>query len=195
MFLFKSAQVPWTFFFFFSSAVSKAERLICSLWCSSIHSSGCGQLKQFSRLQISSHSSFHYCFILLSLFILYINLSFSSTYLKQSYSWTRQSSYVNARGIPTAVYQVLHVLSCTGEGGYPGWVPPPRLGYPHNPDLARGVPQAGAPWLGHPHPDWPGGTPGGHPPGWGTPPPPIGVNWQTKWNYNLPSPTTYAVGN
>ena len=42
---------------------------------------------------------------------------------------TRQSSCVNARGIPTAAYQVLHVLSCTGWG-YPGWVSP-WLEYSH----------------------------------------------------------------
>ena len=42
---------------------------------------------------------------------------------------TRKSSCVNARGIPTAAYQVLHPLSCPGgvltlAGGevtYPGW--------------------------------------------------------------------------
>ena len=60
---------------------------------------------------------------------------------------TRKSSCVNARGIPTAAYQVLHLLSYPG-GGYPmpgqgevspSWYPPP----PH-PDLAGdGVPP---PW-------------------------------------------------
>ena len=35
---------------------------------------------------------------------------------------TRKSSYVNARGIPTAAYQVLHLLSCTRWGTYPGQV-------------------------------------------------------------------------
>ena len=32
---------------------------------------------------------------------------------------TRKSSCVNARGIPTAAYQVLHLLSYPGEGGTP----------------------------------------------------------------------------
>ena len=43
---------------------------------------------------------------------------------------------MNARGIPTAAYQVLHLLSCTGKGATPaGRVP--HLGYPPL-DLARG---------------------------------------------------------
>ena len=43
-----------------------------------------------------------------------------------SASLSRKSSCVNARGIPTAVYEVLHLLSCRGG------VPPGRtwLGYP-----------------------------------------------------------------
>ena len=50
---------------------------------------------------------------------------------------TRKFSCVNARGIPTAAYQVLHLLSCTGGGtpchtwGTPIWtwwgVPPPGI--------------------------------------------------------------------
>ena len=48
-----------------------------------------------------------------------------------------------------------------------------------------GVSWVGAPWLGYPHPDLDGGTPGRCPPGWGTPPcpdlaggvPPMGAPW------------------
>ena len=77
---------------------------------------------------------------------------------------TRKSSCVNARGIPTAAYQVLYLLSYRGE------VPHPRLG-------------GGTPIMGYP-PSWPGtsrwGTPQkGHGTSgsimgwrWGTPPPP-----------------------
>ena len=141
---------------------------------------------------------------------------------------------MNARGIPTAVYQVLHLLSEVGyppsqvwwggtqgggtppsrstpsqvwQGGYPRqgtpparsdrgcprWSTPPSQvwqgGYQR-----RGIPLArsdrGYPWWGTPR-QW-------YPPSWtwlGYPPLPAGVNWQTKWNYNLPSRTTYAVGN
>ena len=172
--------------------------------------------------------------------------------------WTRKSSCVNARGIPTTAYQVLHVLSCT-SGGTPvgvtlcrhplGGVPPswpgpggtlggcPLSGVPHCPDLAGGYPGQALPWLGYPTswpdwgyprqvppwlgypPSWPAGTPWlryppswpgrldlarvppswtwlGYPPGWtwlGYPHP-AGVDWQTKWNYNLPSHSTYSVG-
>ena len=74
---------------------------------------------------------------------------------------------------------------CAVPGGGVTQVGP--LGYPH-PDLARGVPWAGPPWLGYPlswpgqgYPrwvppwlgspilTWPGGYPGWVPPGWGTP--------------------------
>ena len=48
---------------------------------------------------------------------------------------TRKSSCVKARGIPTAAYQALHLLSC--RGGLP------RLGYP---------PPLGWTWLGYPPP-------------------------------------------
>ena len=46
---------------------------------------------------------------------------------------TRKSSCVNATGIPTAAYQVLHLLSYPREGGIPhpwlvGEVPHPWLG-------------------------------------------------------------------
>ena len=76
------------------------------------------------------------CFLFLTLFILPISGPIRS--IKQ----IRKSSWVNARGIQTAAYQVLHVLSCpwvsplagvppilTWSGGYPGTlltgVPPP----------------------------------------------------------------------
>ena len=49
---------------------------------------------------------------------------------------TRTSSCVNARGIPTAAYQVLHLLP---EVGYP-----PGRGAPR-PDLMEGVPKVGYP--------------------------------------------------
>ena len=115
---------------------------------------------------------------------------------------------MNARGIPTAAYEVLHLLSCTRWGTSPSGYPPP----PARSD-GGGYPRWCTPHLGTP---WPG------PMGWGTrggvgmplevgtpirvPPPrpgwldlagvpPAGVDWQTKWNYYLPSRTTYAVGN
>ena len=49
---------------------------------------------------------------------------------------------MNARGIPTAAYQVLHLLSCTGGI--------PHLGYPPCPDLAGDSPSRGAPHLMYP---------------------------------------------
>ena len=54
---------------------------------------------------------------------------------------TRKSSCVNARGIPTAAYQVLHVLT---EVGYPPVGVPPHQGTPC-PGLTGGT-------LGTPHP-------------------------------------------
>ena len=70
---------------------------------------------------------------------------------------TRKSSCVNARGIPTAAYQVLHVLSCPGGGGVP-----PVLTW-------LGYPSPHQTWLGYPRPIRSG---------WGTPPP-IGPGWGT----------------
>ena len=89
--------------------------------------------------------------------------------------WTRKSSCVNARGIPTAAYQVLHMLSC--PGGIPQ-VPPtwgtPLRNPPSWPIWGGGVP--------HPHPDLPWVSPAWdtpcpdlagryprYPPTWGTP--------------------------
>ena len=61
---------------------------------------------------------------------------------------TRKSSCVNARGIPTVVYQILHLMSYLGGGGYPiseqGGYPIPGWGYPS----LDGVPH---PWRGVPH--------------------------------------------
>ena len=72
-------------------------------------------------------------------------------------SKTRKSSYVNARGIPPAVYWVLLLLSylATPWAGYPPW---------------QGTPQQGTPWQGTPQQGTP---PAGYPPSWtwqGTPP-------------------------
>ena len=101
---------------------------------------------------------------------------------------TRKSSCVNARGIPTSVYQVLHLFP---EVGYP---PGPGLtwgGYPRwDTHLAGGTPP-GWTWLGY-HPSWTWTWPG-YPPrcgqtdGW--------MDGQTRVK-TLPSRrTTYAVGN
>ena len=72
-----------------------------------------------------------------------------------------KSSYVNARGTPTAAYQVLHLLFCV-RGGTPAVEGTPCQGSYH------GVPPVWT-WLGYlPHLDLAGGTP---PPlaRWGTP--------------------------
>ena len=74
------------------------------------------------------------------------------------------------------------------EVGYPPVrVPPPG-------QVSWGVPKVGYPpsWY-PPRPGLTGGYPRWGTPHWGTPP--AGVDWQTKWNYYLPSRTTYAVGN
>ena len=77
---------------------------------------------------------------------------------------TRKSSCVNARGILTAAYQVLHLLSCRGgtpAGGYPipaGGLPHlgyPRLTWPGGTPSLLGIPHLGYPI---PHQTWPGGT-------------------------------------
>ena len=71
---------------------------------------------------------------------------------------TRKSSCVNAGGIPTVAYQVLHMLSYLGRGvtylGQGGTY----LGQ-GVPTLARGVPTlAGGTYLGWGYLPWPGGT-------------------------------------
>ena len=134
--------------------------------------------------------------------------SFSHFICRTTISWlasvTRQSSCVNARGIPPAAYQVLHLLS------YPvGGVPHPWLGggVLH---LWRGVGYPILKW-GCPIPGWGGGTPsleGGrvpypgmgvsHPwPGYPSPnpdlagvpsPPPPHSVW-TGWKHYLPHPS------
>ena len=100
---------------------------------------------------------------------------------------TRKSSCVNARGIPTAAYQVLHLLPKVGSpplrqgythpparsdsGGYPRWGNPPTRGTPpqHRSPSARsdgGYPRWGTPpGRGTPPPAW---TWPGYPP-----PPPV----------------------
>ena len=106
-----------------------------------------------------------------------------------------------------------------GVGGTQGGILP-WLGYPPS-RSDRGVPEVGYPLVRVPHVGLPTcqgtpclGTPHRgtpirvHPPSWtwlGYPPHPrldlarvplpLGVDWQTKWNYYLPSRTTYAVGN
>ena len=95
---------------------------------------------------------------------------------------TPQQGYPPARsdggtqgGVPLA-----GVPPARSNGGYPRWGIP-QQGTPQ-PGLMGGVPELGYPpppswtWLGYP-PDWT----------W------LWL-WQTKWNYNLPSRTTYAVG-
>ena len=93
---------------------------------------------------------------------------------------TRKSSCVNARGIPTAVYQVLHLLT---EVRYTSptlrlryhplqvWWGVPKVGYPLSGYSPVGVPQIRVPPLGYyPHqgtPHWgslPLSTPVGIPP-------------------------------
>ena len=104
---------------------------------------------------------------------------------------TRKFSCVNARGIPTAAYQVLHVLSCLGDppaGGYPipaGGYPlagvPPILTWLGGTPSLQGVPLAGITpllhlagippiwtWPGYPTSDLSRVPP--FEPGWGTPP-------------------------
>ena len=90
---------------------------------------------------------------------------------------TRKSSCVNARGIPTATFQVLHLLSEVGypppsgtppppmarsnrKGGYPRWGIPPS-GYPPA-RSNRGYPRWGTRRSGYPPPQLAG--PGRLPP-------------------------------
>ena len=135
---------------------------------------------------------------------------------------TRKSFCVNARGIPTAAYQVLHLLSCRGGGGTHLGYPPIRPG--------RGVtPSWVSPyqtWLGYPPPQHGWGTPlarsgrggpevvyapagMGYPLAGGTPPPPAGpgqgtfpgwtwpgtpVDRQTDTCQNITFPSYYLRG-
>ena len=91
---------------------------------------------------------------------------------------------MNARGIPTAAYQVLHLLSCTRWG-----TPPPTVGVP---SLARSSAGGGYPRWGTPHWDTPQPGPmGGWYPRWSTPwsgyPP--GQVWQGGTQGGVPPPS------
>ena len=118
---------------------------------------------------------------------------------------------LNARGIPTAAYQVLHLLPEVGympiprpgltRGGYPRWYPPSQVwpggwgwgGYPRWGSPQQRYPQPGLPGL----PRW--GTPAGEPPRpprpglmWGGGdlrsgnPPPAGPGWGTPSPAGVP---------
>ena len=111
-----------------------------------------------------------------------MTVSETETFITQHIT-TRQCSCVNARGIPTAAYQVLHLLSCTRWGTHlSGYPPPParsNRGYPRWGTSRQGTPP-GPGLTGGGYPRW--GTPPVRP-GWGTPPvwtwpgyPPLGVN-------------------
>ena len=118
--------------------------------------------------------------------IIEIDFLHTVIYLQQNqyHEITRKSYCVNATGIPTAAYQVLHLLSCTGEG-VPLWGVPhpcwgvPHLGYPIRPDQGWGTPPlpVGTPPQVPPQSDlvrerYP--IPGGTSPSWtwlGSPPP------------------------
>ena len=135
---------------------------------------------------------------------------------------TRKSSCVNARGIPTAVYQVTQLSPKVGypptssDGGYPRWgtppvgVPPTRSDWgtqggvpPAVPpgQVQWGYPRWGPPGQGYPPPHW---TWLGYPPphldlAGVTPPPPVWTDRQMDgWTdscQNITFPrTTYAVG-
>ena len=101
---------------------------------------------------------------------------------------TRKSSCVNARGIPTRAYQVLHLFpkvgyppwpGLPGGGGTWGGAPLPVWGTPGQvwwggtpqPGLMGGYPRWGTPKQGVPLTRSDGGTQGGVPPlpGWGVP--------------------------
>ena len=130
-----------------------------------------------------------------------------STQKKKKEKRKRKSSCVNARGIPTAAYQVLHLLP---EVGYPPPTgvrssPRPGLRSDRGGYLRWGTPLArsnggGTPRQGTPPARFDGGYPRwGNPPswtwpGWGTPPartwpgyppPPPGVDRQIHKKHNL----------
>ena len=84
------------------------------------------------------------------------------SYCTSNIIWTRKSSCMNARGILTTAYQVLHLLSCTRWDTFPPVrVPPPLPGLMGYPPSDRGTPLAGSGW---------GTLLAG--PSWGTPLPP-----------------------
>ena len=112
---------------------------------------------------------------------------------------TRKSSCVNARGIPTAAYQVLHLLSYPGGGTHPWWggggYPIPGQGGTHRwlgniKSLVRGYPIPGIPilaWVGIPHP-WPGGTPSLVSPSWPDWGTPRKKTWEVLWDGDVVPP-------
>ena len=106
---------------------------------------------------------------------------------------TRKSSCVNARGIPTMAYQVLHLLPQVGYtlagvplarsdgGGYLRWGTPQQANPPARSD---GSTQGGPPawtWLGYPHLDLAGVPPcldlAGIPPAW------IWLGYPPSWTW------------
>ena len=115
---------------------------------------------------------------------------------------TRKSSYVNARGIPSAAQQVFHFCCPILRGVLHSWrggVPRPICGA--LPSDLSGVPPSWPDWDTPPGRDlrpvtgvplhWKGHGTSGSIMGrrWGTPSP--GVNWPTNWNYYLPHPQLY----
>ena len=113
---------------------------------------------------------------------------------QQTANWSyiqQESSCMNARGILTIAYQVLHVLSCprgVRQAGPPGWGTPPILTW------LGGVPRTGIPllgvhppgcrtWLGPPKSDLTGDPPTPSDLAGVTPPP--GVDRQTDMCQNI----------
>ena len=95
-------------------------------------------------------------------------IQFHHKYLPFEYiTGTRKSSCVNTRGIPTAAYQVLHLLT--------------EVGYPPCPGLMGGVPEVGYP----PHPGLMGRYPR-----WGTPP----VRYPQVWRGGVPEVGYPSIG-
>ena len=120
------------------------------------------------------------------------------TYLSQFHNLTRKSSCVNARGIPTAAYEALYLLSKLGY-------PPPAGVPPASSDL--GYMRWGTRWHGYP--PWPGlmggylrwGTPqpcGVHPPpagpDQGTPPADRQMDGWTDTSQNITFRSYYVRG-
>ena len=101
-----------------------------------------------------------------------------------------RKSCMNARGIPTAAYQVLHLLSYTRwgtpprpgpTGGYPRWGTPPPSGYPQ-----PGLTGRYLRWGTLPSQVRPGGTQGGVPPSTEGVPPSAEVGYSPSRGTPLP---------